>query len=352
MNGLKIYSYKDISIKYQLNIYNKPQKVYIPLISKDKEKITVLVKKDDYIFKGSIIGKIKGKYKTSIFSSVSGKVIAFEEYTIFNGKKVKCVVIENDFKERIEKGLDKTNNLNEFSKKEFIEILKNSGIIGLDETEIPAYVKYDTDKKIYTLIINTIKYSSYVNADCVIIKEKCEEILEVIDAILEINNIDKCIIVINKNNKDLIEILNNYLGTYLNIEIVPVSNLYSKLNEQKLVKKITGINYIEKGIIIDNISTMYAIYQALKQNKPFTEKIVTFILPNVEEPVNLLVKFGTSIKEIIRYLIGKQKIEENIFINDNLVSKYIVNSLVVTPELNSVVIKEKKNKSNKKWWTK
>ena len=68
--------------------------VYIPLISGNDTNITVAVKKGDYVYKGTVIGKRKGIFRIPIHSSVSGTVIDYEEKYVSNGKKVKCVVIE------------------------------------------------------------------------------------------------------------------------------------------------------------------------------------------------------------------------------------------------------------------
>ena len=344
MDGLNLSKLKDVAIRHKLNIYNKPNIVYIPLVTNNNENVTVLVKKDDYVFKGSIIAKRKGENKLNIFSSVSGKVIDFEEHTIFNGEKVKCAVIENDFKERIEKRCEKKENLNSITKKEFITTLEKCGIVGLGGIGFPQYKKYDVENKITTLIVNAVECEPYVSADYFIVKEKCEEILEMIDAILEINNIDKAIIAIKKNNKELLNIINKYIGTYLKIKVILVPNYYSIGWERKLVKKITGITYeqypIEKGVIVNNISTIYAMYQALKSHKPMIERIVTFTGNGLKKPQNVLVKVGTNVKEVIESIGGVYKTKDTIMIADGLMMGNVVDELIVTPELKSVIITE------------
>ena len=69
MGGLKIPKYKEMSMKHKLNTYNKPDKVYIPLERSKNETSTILVKKDDYVFKGSLLGKRKGKFNLPVFST-------------------------------------------------------------------------------------------------------------------------------------------------------------------------------------------------------------------------------------------------------------------------------------------
>ena len=344
MGGLKIPKYKEMSMKNKLNIYNKPDKVYIPLEHNKNETSTILVKKDDYVFKGSLLGKRKGKFTLPVFSSVSGKVLDFEEHTISTGEKVKCVVIENDFKERIEKGLKQDNELSKISKDEFIERLEKCGIVGMGGAGFPTYLKYKTDEKIHTLIVNAVECEPYITADYFVIDRRCEEILEMIDAILEINDINECIIAFKKSNDTLLKVFNKYIGTYLKIKLVMLPNKYPFGWERKLIKKVTGITYdklpSEKGIIVNNVSTIYAMYQALKLNKPILERIVTFSGAGLKKPQNVLVKIGTPVSEVIDYIGGVYKSKKTVLIAGGPMMGTQVEDFVITPEINSVLVLE------------
>ena len=98
-DSMKVKIPKCNSTSEELLVYDKPKIVYIPLISGNDTNITILVNKGEYVYKGSMIAKRKGDFRIPIHSSVSGTVLDFEEKTCFNGSKVKCVVIKNDFKE-------------------------------------------------------------------------------------------------------------------------------------------------------------------------------------------------------------------------------------------------------------
>ncbi len=305
--GIKIPGFKEMSIKNKIGIYNKMKYVYIPLISGGDTNITVAVKKGDYVYKGSVIGKRKGNLRIPIHSSVSGTVIDYEEKYVSNGKKVKCVVIENDFLDAIENEYE-NNDITKYTKKEFIKTIQECGIVGLGGSGFPTYVKYNTDQKIKTLIINAVECEPYITADFVLIREKCDEILETIDAIREINEIEEAIIAIKAHNTELKNIIENYIGTYLKIKLQLVPNFYPMGWEKSLVKYIKKVDYerlpIEKGIVVSNVSTIYAIYEALKYKKPLTERIVTFTGENLKRPQNVMVKMGTSAQEIIKKVGG------------------------------------------------
>lgn len=310
ITGIKMPSRKKMSIKEKIGVYNKMKYVYIPLISGNDTNITVAVKKGDYVYKGTVIGKRKGNLRIPIHSSISGTVIDYEEKYVSNGNKVKCVVIENDFLDAVENEYE-NNDITKYTKTEFIRTIRDCGIVGLGGSGFPTYVKYNIDKRLNTLIVNAVECEPYITSDYVLFREKCEEVLEAIDAIREINKMEEAIIAIKTNNIELRETIENYIGTYLKIKIVEVPNLYPMGWEKNLVKYIKKTDYqtfpMEQGIIVENVSTIYAIYEALKYKKPLTERIMTFTGENLKRPQNVLVKLGTSSSEIIKKVGGLNK---------------------------------------------
>ena len=140
--ALHLPKYKKQSLGHALTKYLRPKFIYIPLISGGDTNITVLVQKGDYVNKGGIVARRKGNFKIPLVSSVSGTVVGFEEHLCYTGEKVKCIKIENDFKDS-ELNIKKTKKLSDISKKEFIELLQEKGIIGMGGAGFPTYAKYD-----------------------------------------------------------------------------------------------------------------------------------------------------------------------------------------------------------------
>lgn len=341
MIGLKLPKKKHMSLNKVLTVYTAPEKVYIPLVSSGDTEIVPLVKKGDYVFKGQVLGRRKGDIKTPVFSSVSGVVSGFEEVDHQVKLRVTAVVIDNDFKERIEKSQSIRKDINKISKSEFLDIIEDCGIIGMGGAAYPTYAKYNTDKKVNTLLINAVECEPYITADYTLINEKCEELLEIIDAILEINDIGEAIIAIKSVNIEIIEALQKYMGSYLKIKVAEVPNRYPMGWERTLIKQVKNITYdhvpIEKGIIVNNISTIYAIGGALKCNKPLIERIVTFTGEGLRHPQNVLVKVGTPVKEVIDFIGGKNK-DTNMIAGGPMMGRIADDDLVVTADLNCVLI--------------
>ena len=341
MKGIRIPKRKNMSMKEDILVYNKPKYVYIPLIAFNDTDITLLVKKGDYVCKGEEIGRKKGKLKVPIFSSVSGKVVNTSEHLHSSGKKVRCVVIENDFKERVKESIE-NEKINKFSKQEFIEIVKKAGIIGMSGSGFPTYAKYDTNEKIEILLINAVECEPYLTTDTINIKNHIEELLESIDAIMTSNSISKCIIAVKRENNVLIEALEKYLGSYLNVELKLVKNLYPIGWERLLVKETTGIEYdklpIEKGVIVNNISTIYQIYESLKYCKPLIERVVTFSGEGLNSKRNVLVKIGTRIDEVLKELGYNEKESLVLICGGPMMGISTDPDLVITGDVTSILV--------------
>lgn len=340
MRGIKIPLKKKMSINKVVE-FRKPKEIYIPLICGDDTDITVIPKVGSYVYKGDIVGNNKGKNKSYIHSSVSGKVKSIEYKMLLNGDSVKCLIIENDFKEQVTEIKGVKENIRSYTKREFIEIIKNAGVVGMSGGATPTYLKYDTKEKIKTLIVNAVEAEPYVTVDYMNLKTKIKDILETIDAIMEINKIDNCIIAVRKTNKDLIKFINQYIGSYLNIKVVKVPNLYQMGWSKALIKKLTGLTYdenpIEQHIVVNNISTIYSIYRVLKTGLPVLERVITLSGEGFKKPTNILVKIGTPIEEILEKF--KLKNKELVLIGGGpmMGSNFPSTNTMVTKDINAIL---------------
>ena len=91
--------------------------------------------------------------------------------------------------------------------------------------------------------------------------------------------------------------------------------------------------------IVNNVSTIYAIYEALKYNKPLCERIITFTGNGIKKPQNVYVKIGTPIIEIINK-IGTTKEDIHIIAGEPMMGKNVDQDLVATIDLSCVIVLE------------
>lgn len=343
MRGETIQLNNNIKIKSSIQEYIKPQIIYIPLENKNGITYKHLVKEGDYIFKGDVVA-VNESIDFPLHSSVSGYVIAGSKKIMNNGKKIKCIVVENDFKEKYRDKIGSKRNLSNYTKDEFIELLKKSGITGLGGSDFPTFLKYNTEKELKYLLINGVECEPYISCDKAIMNNYAEEILECVDSILEIMKIKKAYIVVKENNIGAIETFSKYLGTYPNIKIKTMPNMYPAGWERNIVEHVIGKKYnnypTEIGVIVSNVSTIYAIYEMLKYNRPLTERVITITGTGINKPTNVKVKIGALLSEIIENVEGYSEIKNPLFIAGGpmMGNSLPTDELVVTKDLNCVLV--------------
>ena len=343
MRGVTIKMDDKIKVKKEMLEFIKPQKIYIPLENKSGIKYKKLVNVGDYVFKGQVVA-INESIDFPIHSSVSGYVVENESNELNTGKKVECIAIENDFKEKYKDKLGSIKELSNYSKEEFIELLKTSEITGLGGSDFPTFLKYNTDSKINYLLVNGVECEPYISCDKVVMSKYMEKILEAVDAILEIMKIKKAYIVVKSSNIESQKVINKYINTYPNIKLALMPDMYPAGWERNVVEVVLHKKYdkypIEVGAIVSNVSTIYAIYDMLKYNTPLTERIITITGTGIRKPSNIKVKIGTKLSEIIENIEGYKDIKKPIFIAGGpmMGSSLPNDNLIVTKDLNCVLV--------------
>lgn len=340
--GIKVISNKNMSKSNKLVECKRPSIVYIPLTNHTKLDCECLVKVGDEVLKGSVIGRRNDNIDLPIHSSVSGKVIGIEEKLYANGTPVKCVVIENNFKEKQIDLVGAKATISSYSKEEFIDLLKKCAVTGMGGGDFPTHIKYQCD--LNTIIVNAVECEPYITADDMMIKLHADEILETIDAIMEINGIEKGVIAIQEGDVENRKNFVKYLGTYPKISLVSLRDVYPMGWEKLMIKEALGVEYekipSDKGIVVNNVSTIYAIYKALKYKRPISRRIVTVTGELFKEPKNIMIKIGTSMKDVIQEFGGYKEAPKVRFIAGGPMMGTCLESddLVVTKNLNCVLI--------------
>lgn len=343
MRGVTIKMDDKIKVKKEMLEFIKPQKIYIPLENKSGIKYKKLVNVGDYVFKGQVVA-INESIDFPIHSSVSGYVVENESNELNTGKKVECISIENDFKEKYKDKLGSIKEISNYSKEEFIELLKTSEITGLGGSDFPTFLKYNTDSKINYLLVNGVECEPYISCDKVVMSKYMEKILEAVDAILEIMKIKKAYIVVKSSNIESQKVINKYINTYPNIKLALMPDMYPAGWERNVVEVVLHKKYdkypVEVGAIVSNVSTIYAIYEMLKYNTPLTERIITITGTGIRKPSNIKVKIGTKLSEIIENTEGYKDIKKPIFIAGGpmMGSSLPSDNLIVTKDLNCVLV--------------
>ena len=85
---------------------------------------------------------------------------------------------------------------------------------------------------------------------------------------------------------------------------------YPQGSEKQLIQSITGRKVpgfglpFDVAVIVQNVGTARAIYDAVVLDKPLYEKVITVSGKGIQRPANIQVRIGTRLRDIVSYLGG------------------------------------------------
>lgn len=307
----KYQSMKPMTKNTKLKELNDSSLLYVPLLQHIGSPSIPVVEIGDYVKKYEKIGEISGSISANIHSPVSGDVVDVVEHFIANGNKVKTVIIANDFKNREESLVKRElRDLKLIKKDEIFKIIKEAGIVGLGGAQFPTHIKYDIKfRKVETLIINGAECEPYLTSDYSVMKNYTKEIFRGLKVIQKLLSPKEIVIGIEEENSELVKIFEE-MGEEeefgLKIQLLPT--IYPQGSELQLINTVTGKTVrkgelpLEKGVVVSNVSTVKAIYDAFFEGKPLIERVVTVSGEEARNIGNYKIKFGTPLYHIVKEL--------------------------------------------------
>ncbi|MBO7114763.1 MAG: electron transport complex subunit RsxC [Bacteroidaceae bacterium] len=199
------------------------------------------------------------------------------------------------------------------TREEIIECIKDAGIVGMGGACFPTHVKLCPPKEcqIDTLIINAVECEPFLTADHRLMLECPDQIIIGIKVILKALGIDRAVIGIEANKPDAIELMRSKTAMVSGIEVLPLMMKYPQGGEKQLIEAVTGRQVppppalpANVGCVVQNVGTVFAVYEAVMKNKPLIERIVTVTGKSVKNPCNLKVRMGTPVGQLVEYAGG------------------------------------------------
>lgn len=287
-----------------------PKEVIIPLGMHIGAPATACVAKGDEVKVGTLIAKSSGFVSANIYSSVAGKVTKIDSVFDASGYKKPAIIISVAEEDVWEESIDRSPELVRecaLDAKSIIDKINEAGIVGLGGATFPTHVKLSPPpgSKAEVLIINAVECEPYLTSDHQLMLEHGEEILVGCTILMKALSVDKCIIGVENNKPDAIKHLSGLCAQYKGIEVMPLKVQYPQGGEKQLIDAVlskqvkSGALPISTGAVVQNVGTIYAVYEAIQKNKPLLERVVTVTGKSLDKPANYLARIGTPLKTLI-----------------------------------------------------
>ncbi len=312
--GIHPHANKELTNKKGTVVMEAPDTVVIPLSQHIGAPCESLVKAGDTVTVGQKIADSSAFVSTPIHSSVSGVVKAVEKRPHATMSECMAIVIENDKNYTVcpdIKPLDYTL----MSPKEIIDEIRNGGIVGMGGATFPTCVKLNVPegKKADTILINAAECEPYLTSDHRLMLEKPEYIIEGIKIVMKATEVENAVIAMEDNKEDAFEILSKLCEKEKGIKVVKVKTKYPQGSEKQLIDAVlkrevkSGSLPVDSGAIVQNVATVAEIYNHFKTGMPLIERIVTVSGKGIENPMNVVVKIGTSYRDVCQFAGGMKE---------------------------------------------
>jgi len=234
----------------------------------------------EHVLAGQLVGKAEASLSAPVHASISGTVQTPEIIRLPNGEEVKAVVIQSDGEmKHMETLPPEVNSLDEF-----IQVIRDSGLVGLGGAGFPAHAKLRSAAQagVNLLLVNAAECEPYVTADH---REALDHPNDVAEGVAHIRK---------------------WLGIEKSIT-GGENGRYPHGAEKMLVHALTkrtvplGKLPIDVGVLVMNISSVAFVGRYMRTGMPLISRTVTVDGGAVPHPMNVRVPIGISIKELCEF---------------------------------------------------
>lgn len=290
-----------------------PEQVVIPLQQHIGAPSVPIVEKGSQVRVGDALSEPKGFVSVPVHASISGTVKAVEESPHPLGGKVLSVLIDRNGEDQWNPDIEYDEGYLSLDKNEMLSRIRSAGLAGMGGATFPTHVKLSPppDKPIDTVILNGVECEPYLTSDHRLMLEEPEKILKGMELIVKILGAGNAAIGIESNKPDAIQVMRQKaLELDLPFKIYPLHVKYPQGAEKQLIKAITGREVpagglpMDVGVVVHNVGTAAALFDAVAYRKPLVERVVTVTGHGIVEPKNLLVRIGTPYSFVFEHCGG------------------------------------------------
>ncbi len=297
---------KALTTKSQIIIPKDPEYLYLPLNQQLGKPSKPVVAIGDQVKAGQLIAEKDSSFSANIHAPISG-IIEHIDYMINEptGQFSKSIVIKNDFSNlEVDYITRSSEEAKKLTPKNLVDIMEESGLVGLGGATFPTPVKYFGSKKCDAVVLNGIECEPYNTADYVIMKKHFKEVIRGLKYMMVASGASKGYICIEDNKMDVYETFRQTLTGDSDIVVALFKEKYPQGAEKQLISALFNkdVPYgglpIDIGVIVNNVGTAKALCDAVELGKPLTHHYLT-ITGNIKNPSNYYVPVGILFQDLL-----------------------------------------------------
>ncbi|PTA50365.1 electron transport complex subunit RsxC [Shewanella morhuae] len=299
------------------------------------ENCTLIVKVGDKVLKGAALTQGTSIWHLPVHAPTSGTIVAIEPRVSNHASALPvntCVIKADGNDTWCELAKSELENL---SNPQMIDKIRSAGIAGMGGAAFPSHIKLNPVSEIDVVIINGVECEPYISADDRLMREYSHDILAGIGIIHRLLTPKRIIIAIEDNKPEAINAMQTAVmqsglpAGCIRVTVIPTK--YPSGGEKQLIQIITGREVpsgaipAKLGIVVHNVGTAFAIYQAVAQGKPLIERVVTVTGKNVGKAGNYWIPIGTPVEHVLATTEFTPEPEQKVIIGGPMMGHALAN---------------------------
>jgi electron transport complex protein RnfC len=344
---------KLLSNQRPIQTISLPDRLIIPLNQHIGPESEPLVTIGQRVLAGELIARCAPPLGVPLHAPTSGVISDIGMYPVAHpsGLPSRCIVITPDGQNE---HIAYTPKDRPTSPQSLKAILLHAGIIGMGGAGFPSFRKIASKAgQIHTLIVNGAECEPFITCDDMLMRERPQAVVEGALMIAQALGASKVMIGIEDNKPEAAAAMRNAYAAcqnchHLSFSVESVPTIYPMGGADQLITQLTGKEVpadghsTDLGLIMFNVATVAAVFDAVTIGKPVTHRIVTVTGFAIKQPANFEVPIGTPFSHLVNtagvqtdqaeWLMGGPMMGIPILNHDSPVIKTSNCVLVNTPE--------------------
>lgn len=305
--GIHPAYHKELSSGCAIERLAMPALLTVPLSQHLGAPAQACVKTGDTVRKGTLIAEPNGFISAAVHAPACGTVKAVVDTQTAAGRPCQAVVIETSGDDESD-GMEPIAEWRAADRETLLARIGAAGVVGMGGAGFPTRVKLSPpkNKPVDTVILNGAECEPYLTSDHRIMLEHADGIRAGAEIIMHILRAKTLRIAIEDNKPDAISAMERaFAGMPNGTAITVLRTSYPQGSEKQQIYSVTGREVprgglpMDVGCVVENTSTALAIFDAVVNGHPLTERVVTVSGDAVARPANLLAPFGTAYRQLV-----------------------------------------------------
>ncbi|MGQ7847830.1 electron transport complex subunit RsxC [Granulosicoccus sp. 3-233] len=276
-----------------------PPRLILPLLDYRRDALPPLVQVGQEVEVGQHLA-------AGVIATASGRILSIEPRPVIHpsGKLAPCVILEPDEHQ------DNDAACYEALPAITADRLDQCGVTGLGGAAFATADKLTavarSGSPLQTLLINAVECEPQIACDEALMMCDASAIIKAIDVLKRTTQCRRCVLAVENDKTAAISAIHQALQAHpVELELMLLEPVYPAGAERSLIRRITGRSLAPDqrpaslGILSINVATALAAYRA-SQGFPLHSRIVTVSGEGLPEPVNVRVRFGTPVEDVLR----------------------------------------------------